>query len=180
MVRDSVGGRVIITITSMSNEIEDQEHTTRSDAINEAFRGEFHVLEVMEAQANHCQVEIEELRPVQRLRRPFLLKQIADHCVSVQLLCILGLVRAKSQIVGLDHVVTEVDTNILCGTSTESVGDGSRSASIVQDADLFSCVGRPLEARRRVHKVNSNPIDIGEDEFGNLVDHVFLPLLSLV
>jgi hypothetical protein len=74
----------------------------------------------------------------------------------------------EARVVGIDHVLAEVDPGELRGVPGEDVGDGTGATGVVEDSDLAG--GGGFEGGGWVDEVNTEPGEVGEEEGVSFVD----------
>jgi len=78
-------------------------------------------------------------------------------------------VRVEAQVISLDHVLAQVNADVLRSSTTQGVGYCSRSACIVKDSDLLLARGA-VAGCRWVEEINADPADIADDETSDFLE----------
>lgn len=152
---------------AMFDEIEDEEDTTRLEPFYEPGHGQVEIGEMMEAETNNHKIKVFVLRIVESGGCTGWVEQIPHDGVGVQLFVLYIVFQwigsalvghgVEAKVVGLDHVLAEIDSLVLGCSASKGVCDGAGAAGIVQDSYWLDWVDVLFKGSRRIEKINTDP-----------------------
>lgn len=174
----------------MGGEIKYQQDATRLEARYQSRSCPGQIGKMMVTTAYDHEVEVMELGTIEGFRGARLSEEVADHRLRIQTFvhdivrrsCGSGVrrwLRVEAEVVCFDHILTDIDTDILGSFARQCMCHGTGPAGVVEHSDglgLSIGVGRGGE----VCRLDADPIVVGHNELGHELDHVLLPLFCRV